>query len=158
MQITKTYTKTFNLKDINEAKALAREYATNGNMVETEIMVEQQDGRHRFMGMQLMVDGVVQGQVFSTKLSEVEYLEAFVLLVERTKMNPQGTNTTTGAATEGFKRGKLSEAEKMEIRSLSDMGMSVEDIMVSTSRSQAAVEKVIAASTVTELVTQGFLS
>lgn len=143
MEITKTYTKTFNLKDTNDAKALARDYAANAAEVWTEPRTDTVDGRKKVVGMDLYVNDEIVGSVdIDRQLSEIEYLEAFALLVEKMKAAPVGAAVQTSGGL-GFKRGKLSEAEKLEIADLYSNGMSISDIVSTTSRSEAAVTKVL---------------
>lgn len=138
----KTY---YNLKDSGSMKQAARQLAARGAKVEAVPVLENnvdRPGRMKVTGIELFIDDKSEGIVTGNHISEYDYIEEFVMLVEKLTSAPDGNSETTTGMTV-LKRGKISDAIKIEMREASEAGMSIDELVAKYSRSKASIEKVL---------------
>lgn len=132
-------------------KQAARQLAARGAKVEAAPVIEpSQDrpGRMKLTGLELFIDDESQGIApIQSKATEVEYVENFVLMVEKLTISPEGNDESKTGMTV-LKRGKISQATKIEIREMYENGATIDELVTKYSRSRASIEKVLSTSLV----------
>lgn len=128
-------------------KQAAKICAQNGLKVET-VPVPIKDkvsGRNRVGEVELYIDDeLIASHKIDKWLKEAEYLEDFVMLVERMKTSPNGNSTPnqSGGMTT-LKRGRIGGEIREKIIEDYDNGMPVEALASKYERTKLAIEKVL---------------
>lgn len=134
----------FNLQDNASMKQAAKMLAQHGYTVETVPVatIDPTTGRNKVNQIDLMINNERAGSLEIKWLKEAEYLEDFVILVDKLKAAPTG-NTESGGGLTTLIRGRIGMDVREQILEDSDNGMSVEDICTKYSRSKKSIEKVL---------------
>jgi hypothetical protein len=137
---------TYNIKDTGSMKQAAKQLAQNGFTVETIPVptVDPTTGRNKVNQVNLVINGEVVGSQEIKWLKEAEYLEDFVILVEKYKAAPTGNadGSVPGGMTTLI-RGRIGMDIREKILEDHDNGISVEDLASKYCRTKQGIEKVI---------------